>query len=58
MAGSSMKPVHGPERPGDVKHSLADISKARDLLGYEPAVSTEKGLQLTFEWYKNNPGRL
>jgi UDP-N-acetylglucosamine 4-epimerase len=58
MAGSSMKPVYGPERPGDVKHSLADISKARGLLGYEPAVSIQKGLQLTFEWYKNNPGRL
>lgn len=58
LAGSSINPVHGPERQGDVKYSLADISKAMKLLGYKPAVSIREGLDLTFAWYKNNPGRL
>jgi UDP-N-acetylglucosamine 4-epimerase len=51
-AGSDMKPVHGSERAGDVKHSLADISKAKKLLDYDPAVSVEEGLKKTFQWYK------
>ncbi len=51
-AGSTLKPVYGPERAGDVKHSLADIAKARTLLGYEPAVSVDEGLRKTFRWYK------
>lgn len=55
-AGSTLEPVHGPERRGDVKHSLADISKAEKLLGYKPAVSVEDGLKQTFEWYKHNSG--
>ncbi len=57
-AGSSLKPVYGPERPGDVKHSLADISKATKLLGYSVQVSVEKGLRLTYQWYKENVGKL
>jgi UDP-N-acetylglucosamine 4-epimerase len=57
-AGSSLQPVHGPERAGDVKHSLADISKAGSLLGYVPAVAINEGLKITFNWYKNNPERL
>ena len=51
-AGSSLEPVHGPERPGDVKHSMADISKAETLLGYRPLVPVEDGLRTTFQWYK------
>jgi UDP-N-acetylglucosamine/UDP-N-acetylgalactosamine 4-epimerase len=51
-AGSDLQPVHGPDRPGDVKHSLADISKAKKLLGYDPAVSVEEGMKKTFRWYK------
>ena len=51
-AGSSLQPVFGPERRGDVKHSLADISKAKKYLGYEPAVSVQEGLTKTFNWYK------
>ena len=58
QAKSSLDPVFGPERAGDVKHSLADISKAKNLLGYSPSVSVQKGLKTTFEWYKNNRGRL
>jgi UDP-N-acetylglucosamine/UDP-N-acetylgalactosamine 4-epimerase len=53
-ANTSLKPVFGPERKGDVKHSLADISKARTLLGYEPAVTVEEGLKKTFSWYSAN----
>ena len=43
---------HGPERSGDIKHSLADISKAEAGLGYKPAVHFEEGLRRTVEWYK------
>ena len=57
-ASSSLEPVHGPERKGDVKHSLADISKARTLLNYDPSISVGEGLKKTFTWYKNNPDRL
>jgi UDP-N-acetylglucosamine/UDP-N-acetylgalactosamine 4-epimerase len=52
IAGSDLAPIHGPERTGDVKHSLADISKARELLGYNPATSVKEGLKLSFDWYR------
>jgi UDP-N-acetylglucosamine/UDP-N-acetyl-alpha-D-glucosaminouronate 4-epimerase len=52
ISGFAVEPMHAPERPGDVKHSLADISKAKQLLGYDPEVSVEEGLRKTFEWYK------
>ena len=47
-------PVHGPFRSGDVLHSLADIDKARRLLGYAPAFSLEQGLEESLEWYERN----
>jgi len=53
-AGKTLQPVFGPERKGDVKHSLADISKAKKMLGYEPTVSVNEGLKKTFTWYKIN----
>ena len=52
ISASDVDMVHAAERLGDVKHSLADISKARRLLGYSPDVSVEEGLKKTFEWYK------
>jgi len=52
-ASSDLKPIHGAERKGDVKHSLADITRAKTLLGYEPLVSVDEGLRKTFRWYKN-----
>jgi UDP-N-acetylglucosamine 4-epimerase len=52
ITGVSVEPIHAPERSGDVKHSLADISKAKTLLGYNPAISVEEGLRQTCEWYK------
>lgn len=45
-----------PPRPGDVPHSLADISKAEQLLGYQPAVQFREGLERTVEWLRANPG--
>ena len=53
-AGREMQPIYGPERQGDVKYSLADISKAMKLLEYHPAVSVDEGLRRTFAWYKEN----
>jgi UDP-N-acetylglucosamine/UDP-N-acetylgalactosamine 4-epimerase len=52
VAGIDIEPVYGPERKGDVKHSLADVSKARELLGYEIRIPIEEGLRKTFNWYK------
>ena len=52
IAGSDLVPIYGPERTGDVKHSLADITKAKTLLGYNPSVTIQQGLQPTFEWYR------
>jgi UDP-N-acetylglucosamine 4-epimerase len=54
ISGKNIKPVHGPERNGDIKHSLADVSKAKRLLGYDPATSPLEGLRKTFDWYKKN----
>ena len=46
------KPKHGPERGADIKHSLADISKAEAGLGYKPKVDFEEGLRRTVDWYQ------
>ena len=54
ISGKNINAIHGPERNGDIKHSLADISKARKLLGYDPATSPLDGLRKTFDWYKKN----
>lgn len=51
QAGSDLEPVFGPERKGDVKHSLANIAKAQQLLGYEPLISVEEGLARTWQAY-------
>ena len=50
--GSRLEPTYGPGRSGDVKDSLADITRARTLLGYEPLVSLEEGLKKTIDWYR------
>ncbi len=46
--------AHGPERGGDIKHSLADISAAEKHLGYKPQVNFEDGLRRTVEWYRSS----
>lgn len=51
-SGSSLVPEFGPTRQGDVKHSLADISKAKNYLGYDPSFSIKQGLEIAFKWYK------
>ena len=48
----NVEPNFGPDRAGDIKHSNADISKARKLLGYDPEYDFEKGIKLAIEWYK------
>lgn len=50
-ADSDLKALYGPERQGDVRDSLADISKAQQLLGYEPQVSVREGLKLTWDFF-------
>lgn len=49
---TDLAPIHQEERPGDIKHSRADIAKARELLGFEPVVSFEEGLRRTVDWYR------
>lgn len=52
IVGSTVEPTYVGPRPGDVRHSQADITKARELLGYEPGVTFEDGLRRTIEWYR------
>ncbi|MFH1075665.1 MAG: SDR family oxidoreductase [Pseudomonadota bacterium] len=52
IIGSKVEPVYADPRPGDVKHSHADISMSRELLGYEMQVSAEEGLAITVEYFK------
>jgi nucleoside-diphosphate-sugar epimerase len=50
LLDSDVAPEYAPPRPGDVPESLADVSLARDLIGYEPSVGFEEGLQRTIAW--------
>jgi nucleoside-diphosphate-sugar epimerase len=50
LLDSELEPEYGPPRPGDVSESLADVSLARELLGYEPRIGFEEGLQRTIAW--------
>lgn len=52
--GKNVKPNYVDERPGDVKHSLADITLAQKLIGFEPVVSFEDGLAMAIDWYSKN----
>lgn len=49
-----IQPLYAPDRKGDIKHSNADISKAKRLLGYDPDYDFKSGLLEAIEWYKNN----
>lgn len=51
--GREIRPRHDAPRAGDVRHSRADVSRARELLGYEPSVGFEEGLRRTVEWYRS-----
>jgi nucleoside-diphosphate-sugar epimerase len=52
LTSYKVEPEYGPERGGDIKHSLADISKAETALGYKTVVNFEEGLHRTVEWYR------
>lgn len=56
IIGTNLKPRYEGPRPGDVRHSLADISRAQRLLGYEPLVYLAEGLRRTVEWYRGIRG--
>ncbi len=51
---AGVEPIFGPDRAGDIKHSNADISKAKDAFGYSPDWSFERGIKEAIEWYKEN----
>ncbi len=52
IVGVNIDAIHGPNRPGDIPHSLANISKAMNLMDYKPKVKVKKGLNLAYSWYK------
>lgn len=52
LLGKSIEPRFTPPRKGDVRHTLADISKAKELLGFETKVGFEEGLKRTIEWFR------
>ncbi|MBX9851654.1 MAG: SDR family oxidoreductase [Cytophagaceae bacterium] len=54
LSGSDVKPEYRQARAGDVRDSLADISKIKNHLGYNPTVNLKNGLKFTYEWFKNN----
>jgi len=58
LTGKAVTPAYAAERCGDVKHSLADIARARATLGYEPAVRFRQGLSQTLEWYRTTLGEV
>jgi len=54
LLGKNVKPKYTAPRPGDVKHSLADITAAKNLIEFKPKVSFNDGLRLAIDWYKTN----
>ena len=54
LAGKNIKPIYTDPRPGDVKHSLADITLAKETIGYKPTVLFREGLQKAIGWYREN----
>src|SRR5262249_12614936 len=54
LLGTSTSPNHADPRPGDIRHSRADVSRARRLLGYDPQVTFEEGLRRTLAWYRSS----
>jgi UDP-glucose 4-epimerase len=54
LCGQKRDPEYAPRRPGDIVDSLADVKRAQKLINFKCEISFEKGLEATFEWYKNN----
>jgi len=51
---AEIKVIHGPDREGDIPHSLASVEKARLYLGYSPIFNFSEGLKIAVDWYRNN----
>jgi UDP-glucose 4-epimerase len=54
MGKENIKPVYAPPRPGDIKHSLADVTLAKKVIGYEPFINFEEGITKAIDWYREN----
>jgi len=54
LANTSIRAEHGPTRPGDVRDSLANVDKGRSILGYNPLFNYNQGLEITYNWFKDN----
>ena len=54
IAGKSVTAEYRPSRPGDIQHSQSDTSRARNQLGWQPAVDFSEGLRRTVDWYAEN----
>jgi len=54
LGKENIKPVYAPPRPGDIKQSLADVKRAKEIIGYEPFISFEEGITKAINWYKEN----
>jgi UDP-glucose 4-epimerase len=57
LLGTKVEPEFAPPRAGDIRESLADITQARQCLGYEPSVSFEEGLRRSIDYYRSVIGR-
>lgn len=56
ILGTDIKPIYEKSRLGDIRHSYADITKARTLLGFEPKYTLKEGLKKTIEWFRKSEG--
>jgi UDP-N-acetylglucosamine 4-epimerase len=56
--GTAIQPIHAPDRKGDIRDSLADVSLAQTLLGYTDWIHLQEGLAATVAWYRQHPERL
>jgi UDP-N-acetylglucosamine/UDP-N-acetyl-alpha-D-glucosaminouronate 4-epimerase len=54
LTGADPQPVHGPSRPGDVRRTHADVTRAHDILGYSPRTPLRTGLERTVEWFRSH----
>jgi nucleoside-diphosphate-sugar epimerase len=54
LLGKEIQPKYEEARPGDIRHSLADVTKAQEMLGFRPRVSVLDGLKSTLDWYRKN----
>ena len=54
LGKNHIEPIYTDPRPGDIKHSLADISKAKNLIGFEPSISFDQGIRRAIDWYREN----